>query len=335
MVLGQDTVNHGTICAGKGGDILSTAAGTAGHGGHAHIWGKYQQYGGHLINTGLTCAGNGGESNPNAVGVQRGGDGGTLKLISLPYVFLNNGRHYAGFGGRGAAGGNGGHSGTVIIEPNTISLSGSQTEIRGGNIIIFGGPDWTMDLQNLSSTAISATNSITLAVGSGGTIDLTNNDQQVLHAGEQVTIASDAILFDNEVEISDLAGSNIQTTGNQLLQDVSWFAPQQVSGQPGNTVALNLTLLNNGPISDTYTLQLTNSADWNTTALPNTITIDGIDHQELVLDVTLPSTASAGASTLITLSATSQLDPNLITIAEIEVTVAPSNPTIYLPLLFR
>ena len=146
---------HGHICGGRGGNVLGTAPGPAGDCGYAHIWGKYFEYGGSLVNSGLACGGNGGDGNPAATRPQPGGNGGQLKLISIPYVDLSGGLHYAGQGGLGTGGGANGAAGQVIIEPNVIALTGGDTRVHGGDVVIFGGDDWVLDLSNLGEGAIS------------------------------------------------------------------------------------------------------------------------------------------------------------------------------------
>ena len=140
--------------------------GVAGRGGDTHIRGS-QGGEGTLLNDELLCAGDGGQGNSAATEPQHGGDGGCLILIGRP-VILSNGQHYAGIGGQGSGGGQSGLDGCVRIDPILIDLSGSNTEVVGGDIRIYGGQEWILDLRSLKTTAISATGSITLSTGAGG-----------------------------------------------------------------------------------------------------------------------------------------------------------------------
>ena len=332
---GQDTTNSGTICAGDGGDVLGVGAGQAGHGGAAEIWGKRFKWVGTLTNNGLACGGDGGDGNPAATGPQRGGKGGPLCLVSLPNVFLNNGVHFAGWGGQGTGGGNNGRDGKVTIEPNTISLAGSGTRVSGGDVLIFGGNDWILDLSNLTSGAITATGNITIAVGSGGVVDLSGNTSQVLQAGGQVVIASDDISLDTGVDLADVVGANVTTGPSQIVYDFSLADPEPVTWQPGVTTPITLTLLNGGPMTDTYSLDVSDAAGWDLGDLPSPVTVGGIDMTDLTLSVTPPSDAEVGDTNAITVTATSQADPNLVEVAEVKVTVETKGTEVYLPLVLR
>ncbi|MFN2166437.1 MAG: hypothetical protein ACK2U9_09260, partial [Anaerolineae bacterium] len=99
-----------------------------------------------MITPALACGGEGGAGHFPATGPQRGGSGGRLKLISLPSVYLEGGQHYGGRGGQGSGGGSDGRDGSVVIEPSMISVAGSGTEVWGGDVLIFGGNDWVLDL---------------------------------------------------------------------------------------------------------------------------------------------------------------------------------------------
>jgi hypothetical protein len=333
MVLGRNTTNLGTICAGDGGNVLGTGPGRGGKGGDTHIWGKYGGPG-FLINKGLACAGNGGWGNFGADGSQSGGDGGTLKLISLPDVFLDGGVHRAGRGGQGTGGGNDGRDGRVIIEPNTISLSGTGTSVTGGDIIIFGGDDWVLDLSGMSSAAIDASGNITLAVGIGGVVDLSGNTSQVLQAGGQVVIASDVISLGAGVLLSDVVGTNFVTSSSRILYDVSLVGPGQASGLPGLAVPITMTILNGGPMTDTYALGAQDSPGWTVRNLPPTKTVGGLDLADFSFDVRPAATAISGEVRVITITAMSLADPNAAAIETVEVSVAFLR-NIYLPLVLK
>ncbi len=333
-VLGRNTTNEGTICAGDGGDVLGVGAGWGGKGGRTIVWGK-RGGAGFLRNRGLICGGDGGDGNPFATGAQRGGRGGDVKLISLPTVDLKNGVHFAGSGGLGTGGGVNGRNGRVFIEPNTISLAGSETRVGGGDVLIFGGDGWVLDLSNMSGAAITATGNITLAVGSGGAIDLSGNTSQVFQADGQVIIASDVISLETGVDLITVVGTNVITGPSQILYDFSLDGSEQETGQPGVTLPIELTLLNDGPEADTYDLELLDSAGWSLGTLPSSVMVEGLDLSDLTLNVTLPSGAASGDTNVITITATSQTDPNLVAVAEIEVFVDTRGTDIYLPLVLR
>ncbi len=330
LIQGQDSTNHGTICAGHGGHVTGTNAGQAGNGGQALIWGKFFQYGGYLQNHGLTCGGNGGNGNPAATAPQQGGQGGTLKLISWPYVYLAGGQHYAGQGGQGSGGASNGRGGQVIIEPNLISLAGQGTEIRGEDVIIFGGDDFVLDLSNMDNASIVATQAIILAVGSGH-IDLRGNTSPILQAGNQVVIKADTILADVEVATLVNAPQGVTTGGNQTLYDSTFIGPGWVSSKPGRTLPITLTLLNNTSAQQAYTLTVaSHQNDWTVQDFPTNITLDGFDYRDLVLKLNIPD-AITKANT-ITMTANSQNDKSII-VTEVELLEADKN--LFLPIILK
>ncbi len=324
IVLGRNTTNTGTIQAGNGGNLTGTDTGEAGQGGLTQIWGKLGGLG-HLYNQNgaQALAGKGGDCNLEATEPQTGGKGGNLWLVSLPNVHLNGGQHEAGAGGTDCveSGGTDGQDGWVRIEPNVIDLSGASTIIKGGDIAIYGGNDWTLDLSNLSGTVITATGDITLAVGEGGLINMRGSTDTILQAGGQVQIFADEILLDEDVALSDIIqATDIVVGPSKILREVSVTGAGKLSAEPEVTLPVSLTLSNNGPEADTYTLSVTDSAGWTLGLLPSTIEVKELDTVDLVLDVTLPTTR--GATNVITVTATSQADSEVKATAKVQIAVA-------------
>jgi subtilisin family serine protease len=307
-IYARNTTNYGTICAGKGGNSNSQG----GSGGWAYIWGKHRDYGrGFLKNKGLACAGNGGNGN-------YGGQGGTIKLISLPNVYLDGGKHYAGRGGQSSR--RRGSSGRVIIEPNIISLAGAGTKVEGGDITIFGGKDFVLDLSNMEPGAISAEGNITLAVGNDGAIDLRGITGNVLKAGGEIKIFADKIWLDEGIELEEvMEATTIVVEPAKILYEVSVTGPGTLLGQPGETLPIKITVANSGPEVDTYTLSVSDSAGWSLGTLPATIMVEGLESSDLEFNVTLPS--EVGEQDVITVTATSTADPTKIATTEIDVIV--------------
>jgi hypothetical protein len=152
LLLGRNTTNLGKVLGGHGGNLTGTNRGAAGNGGLVQLWGKLGGAG-YLKNFdgAEVSAGDGGNCNANATIQQRGGDGGNLWLVSLPDVFLNNSINRAGDAGANC---HPAKDGWIRIEPGTISLSGQGTKLEGGDIYIYGGQDWTLDMSNMSPNAI-------------------------------------------------------------------------------------------------------------------------------------------------------------------------------------
>jgi hypothetical protein len=335
-LLGRDTTNTGDILGGKGGNVLGTGKGRAGNGGKVTIWGKWWEFLlGFLKNLGKIFGGDGGDGNPAATSPQKGGKGGKTTLLAEPSAHVGNGKQRGGRGGQGTGGGADGPDGRLIVEPSTISLAGGETEVSGSDVLIFGGDDWILDLSNLSAGAVVATDNITIAVGTGGVVDLRENSSQVLQAGDRVFIASDEILLDAGVGLADVAGDNAVTGPSQILYDFSLFDPGSTVGQPGATVPVSLTFTNNGPVADTYTLSVSDAAGWDTGGLPSSVTVEGLDICDLALDVTVPSNAVAADSDVVTVTATSHANANLVEVATFWVSVDEKETMVYLPLVLR
>ncbi|MDM8566988.1 choice-of-anchor D domain-containing protein [Candidatus Halobeggiatoa sp. HSG11] len=307
IVLGRNTTNKGTIQAGNGGSLLSDEKGIAGKGGIAQIWGKLGGSGNlYNQNGAIVRAGDGGQCNSDS---QTGGAGGNLWLVSLPNVYLNGGIHKAG-----KAGCSNSADGWVRIEPSVIDLSGGKTVVDGGDIAIYGGNDWTLNLSNLSGTVVTATGDITLAVGENGIIDFTGSSKTILRADGQVYIFADNILLDEDVILSDLIQAEKIVFGpSKTLRYVSLTGSGTFIGQVGATIPIALTLANNGIESDTYDIQI-NSA-WNVQSA-NKVSVSGLSTQSLILDVTLPT--ELGTDTIV-ITATSQADSKVQTSMQIEI----------------
>jgi hypothetical protein len=338
ILLGRDIFNSGRIIAGTGGD--SSTAQPGGHGGFVQIFARLgggwagetdwsdPSKGANLVSTGTINAGDGGKNSAGGPG----GKGGNLWFVSLPNVDLNGtnqsgcwmctngnepleiGTHRAGKGGDGNPKGS---PGGVVIEPASIEIA--NTNVEGGELLIFGGDDWTLKLSD--SANIEAAEDITLAVGNNSIVDLRGNTKPVLKTAKQVKIFADQILTDEGIPLTSLieAGEGIIQQPAKKLYAVTLTGASQVSGQPGETILISLILANNGPTADYYELSRTDTAGWPLGQLPPPVAVAGIDFVEVGLNVTLPPTP--GAQDTITVTATSQQDPSVSATMEIIVTV--------------
>jgi len=306
--------NGGIIQAGNGGDISGTQSGQAGDGGRITMWGsEFLRHQGDIRIT----TGHGGNCHPNASGFQTGGNGGNVGLNADSSIHLQ-GTFQAGNGSTNCNAN--GTAGVVYIDPVVISISGVNTTISGGEVTINGAN--TIELTDLSGGAIRATGDITLAVGEDHVIDMRGNTGQFLQAGGQVQILADEIVLDEEVKLSQvIQATNTMVGPSRVLRDVSLTVAGKLSGEPGETVFINVTLSNNGPETDTYTLSLTDSQGWALTPLPtNAIEIEGLGGINFELAVTL--SANPGERNIVTITATSQADPEVKATTEVQVTVA-------------
>jgi Divergent InlB B-repeat domain/Leucine rich repeat/Leucine rich repeat N-terminal domain len=326
LVLGRNTTNQGVIQAGQGGHVLGTGYGQAGRGGLTQIWGKLGGTG-YLYNQNgaKALAGDGGHCNPAATEPQTGGDGGNLWLVSLPDVYLNNGIYRAGKGSSYCQ--PKGKDGFVQIEPSVIDLTGAQTHISGGNITIFGGNDWILNLRNMASPFLEATGNVTLAVGSGGIIDLRHNQTPIIKANGQVNLFADTILIDEGTMLSDLIVASAIVVGpNKILSNVNLVGSGSLFGQPQTTLRLPFTLSNNGPQTDTYLITLTDAAGWPLNLGESKITVAGLNSIVVTPQLTLPK--ELGASNTITMTVISQTDPQVQSAAQVNVTVTDQPPLV-------
>jgi hypothetical protein len=308
IVLGRNTTNTNRIQAGDGGNILSDGTGEGGRGGLTQIWGKLGGPGHLYVQNGAQAlAGNGGNCK-SPLNQQIGGTGGNLWLVSLPDVHIEGGITRAGIGGQSCA--QASYNGWIQIEPSIISLAGAATQVNGGNIAIYGGNEWTLDLSNLNGTVVEATDSIILAVGKDGIIDFRNSTGQILKAKE-VQIFADKLLLDSGKSISDyIAADNIVVGPSRLLRNVSLSVANKFFGNPGEVISIPLIITNNGPETDQYTVTATD-ADGNILSQLTNVEIEGLNMANLAINLTIP------VSNKVIFTAVSQADQEISSTSEV------------------
>ncbi len=329
LVLGRNTTNdtNGIIRAGKGGSATVSNTITGGTGGLTQVWGKLGGAG-NLLNKGQFYAGAGGNG-------CSGGAGGNLWIVSLPNVFLRSGSiHQSGDGGKALSscptGRNYvGKKGFVRIEPSVISL-GANASVDGGEVTIFGGNDWTLDLSNANGVLVRATESITLQVGEGSVVNLSGNTVPVLQTDGEVKIYSDNILLDDGVQLSDvIKASKITVESAKILRAVSLTGANKLAGVPNTTLALRVNLANGGPTTDTYSLSVSDTAGWQLSAIEPSIEVEGIDSIDLALSITVPD--ALGTTNVVTVTATSQSDSSVTASTQVSIEVAEADTDITIP----
>ncbi len=207
--------------------------------------------------------------------------------------------------------------GSVYIEPD-IMISGKDTRIEAEkDVVIFGGDNWQLKLNDLNDNAIVAGRNIILAVGNGGVIDLRGNNSKVFKAGGKVEIYADNVLLDQGVQLEDIIqASEIVEGPNKIIYRVILSA-QDVRGQANETVSVELNVSNAGPEEDSYNLSVVSEKGTTVDGLPSTVQVQGLGHKRLLLNLTLPATA--GASDKVTVTATSHADPNVVATKRISV----------------
>jgi hypothetical protein len=261
-------------------------------------------------------SGNGGNCNTAQI---QGGNGGNLRLNASKRIDLSGGYLEAGAGSINCP--INGNRGNIFIEPSVISISGADTEINGGDITIFGGDDWQLELKDLASGALQATHDITLAVGKNGIIDLRGNKDLVLAAGGEANIYSDEIWLDTGVNLRQIIKANQLSVGrSKIIYDVTLIGAGKFTGEPGKELVIPLTVANNGPKADVYVLEVANQQGWALSEIPSYVAVKELGMEELSFTVTLPE--EVGVSNLITLTATSQADYSVTAVANVLVNVA-------------
>ncbi|NJO17274.1 MAG: hypothetical protein HC877_16480 [Thioploca sp.] len=104
----------------------------------------------------------------------------------------------------------------------------------------------------------------------------------------------------------------------------------RVIGAPNATTTLTLTLANGSPVTDTFSLTVTDSGSWISGSLPPTVDLAELAMTDLTLPLTLP--AEMGMTNTITVTATSKTDPLVTATMTIQVEVVDlaaliTNPT--------
>ncbi len=330
IVLGRNVLNKNLIQAGNGGDISGPLAGESGPGGLTQVLGNFGGNG-YLRSEANTqiAAGNGGNCYYSATEPQMGGKGGDLRIMTTPDVYIGGGNHHAGKASYNCSKNRG--DGRVGIDPNVISLAGANTRVDGGDIFIYGGPGWTLDLSNLSGPVITASGNITLAVGEGGTIDLRGSSGKLFNATGQISLFADNILLDEDKKLSDLIeASQIVVAPAKIVRDVALTGATRVISAPNATTTLTLTLANGSPVNDTFSLTVTDPGSWVSGSLPPAVDLAELAMTDLTLPLTLP--AEMGMTNTITVTATSKADPLVTATMTIQVEVVDlaaliANPT--------
>jgi PKD repeat protein len=312
--------NEGDAFGGSGGatildslQVLNTGRICSSNGGVAATWYEYgnAQGGGCVNPQGDPCDGT---SNG-----QSGGwtwTPGTTQPTLLPGGTLTIGTTNITNSGMLCAG----RGGDAWIEPNMLITSPNARIIGGRNLTLYGGDHFEMELSNLREGAITADETITLAVGEGGVIDLRGSAANVLKAGTKVEIFADTVLLDEGVTLEELIDApSIVVKPSKIIFHAEITGPKQLDGKAGTTLPIKLTLLNSAAVADTYTLNVTDSAGWNLGTLPNTVTLDALKSTNLTLEVGLPNTDNN--VNVITITASSQADSTVVATMQVQVDV--------------
>lgn len=318
-----NTQSIGYISAGRGGNLTGIQSGRAGRGGRVAIWGNES-----LSSDGQGIfAGNGGNCNAAATATQHGGNGGHMRLNAGVTVDLLSGTFATGKGGTNCS--HNGKDGRFNADPPVLNIAGANVKIEGGDVQIYGGEGWQLNLTDMQDT-IKATGDITIAVGAGGSIDLTGISSTAFNAGGQVNIFADNIALDDGVVLSDIIkATNIVVGPSKILRDIAVTAPSKLSGEPGDVLPVAITLSNGSSAADTVTLNIVDSSGWKVSAVSSPATVDAngnvsvaipaLKSVDVEFSVTLAPTV--GDSNVVTIIATSQADAEITDTADVQLNV--------------
>jgi len=89
------------------------------------------------------------------------------------------------------------------------------------------------------------------------------------------------------------------------------ISPDYRGGAPGSTLDYTINAMNTGSAEDTYTLTVTDNANWGPTVLPTSLTVPAGENRVATLNVVVPENAENCTKDNITVTATSQRDSSV------------------------
>lgn len=323
-IFADDLVNLGGILSGNGADgsCANDIATPAGNGGNIliepngfnpgvlDVGAKLKK----ISNRGLIRSGAGGNFFTNC-GARRGTRGFELTAGLGGKITCNGGKCPEG-SIEGSIGGK------IWIDPIEITFS-KDTQITGSEVFIVTDDKGTIQANDLQPGAVSAEKILTLAVGAGGTIDLSKAADKAFKAGEEIRIFTDNLILPEGKTLQDFMDApKVTQAAGKTIYSATWTGEgAKLAGDPNTSVSLPLTLLNEGPTTGSYTFSIQDTLGWTLCSLPATMTLDSQAKTTLNCAVTLPATTEVDNT--ITVTATSQNDPTMQAISEITVHVGP------------
>jgi len=210
---------------------------------------------------------------------------------------------------------------TVYLDPQFLSIL-EDAKIEADEVIIVGGDDAVLDLSGLKEGTI-ITNKLTIAVGKGGSVDLTGTPANAIQATE-VKIFADNIVLEEGKQLTDSVNtSNVTVQPAKILYDVSIIPPGNLAGKMGEVLPVTVAIANTGPKVDTYTISVTSKLGWKVSGVSSAMTVETHEQGELAFNIALPMIGDneQGEDTL-TVTATSQSDPTVSHSLEVKVSAA-------------
>lgn len=287
-----------SILTNQPGGVIESGIGGRGqiHGGQS---GNVSVRAGKLLrNEGTIRTGAGGHCTAGS-----GGDSGAISLTTLSEIIIANGAVTSGQPGSCGSGASSGEHGAVKIDPVTVTLRGKKTKIEGGDVAIYGGSGAELVFEDLAAEAISAEDKLKIAVGPGGTIDLSDDTEAILVAKGDVTVAADPdnIILDEGAEMNQiiLSDSSVSIIDAKILHTVELSGPAlHLYKDSEETQIITVVVNNNSTIPIDYSLAADLSHDLQMMPVPDTINLQPQEELELSIELDASSTIESSVFTL-------------------------------------
>ena len=193
-----------------------------------------------------------------------------------------------------------------------------------------GAGTWTpigLDGISVHDLAVDPSDSNRIYAGSNAGVSKTNdggNNWYMVNFGLCLTEArSLALEPTGDVLYAAVQGAGVFRAVINQVAGVSVTAPANQRGLPGETLTYAFTLQNTGNVQDTFSLQAVSSNGWPADIVdgPSIGPMDYSLSTTFDIRMTIPAGAPPGATDVLTLTATSQLDPAASTSASVTTTV--------------
>ncbi|WP_353572273.1 VWA domain-containing protein [Candidatus Albibeggiatoa sp. nov. BB20] len=198
----------------------------------------------------------------------------------------------------------------IRYEPTILTVDETTRLTNANTIYIYAGDDAEVDLRRLAPNAVQAHKNIVLSVGENSTIDLRGVSNKVFQAAEKVEVYADNILLDDGVTMEDLADApEVTVSPSKILYFADLHYQAQAKSQASSVLPVQVTILNNGPKADTYTIAAQDGKSWLSPTYPTEINVNGLRRSDVIFNLGLPGLTNEQSE--LTVTVTSQSDPTV------------------------